>query len=237
MPGKKPQLQLAFSSGVVVPNGQTPDEDATLGKEKINAHAGDWAFVNGKLHATQAGDQVAGNDLKLIPRAYLAKRYYSSNDFSAEVEVTLEQLEACFPHNPDASSFGELSFRIKDFFVSAMAIQGTGMRLGWKYTSVDRVPVQGNSSEDIAKANEDETPLPPAGTPFRLGLRTEKRKGGTLVSATINGRVYASKFLVGLDAQTAKVALGCRNLHCQFDGLVVSGASAPKPAKEVAHSE
>ena len=46
---------------------------------------------NGALVCEQAGSETDGN--KLIPRAYLAHRYFSADDFVAEMEVTVDGID------------------------------------------------------------------------------------------------------------------------------------------------
>ena len=43
---------------------------------------------------------------------------------------------------------------------------------------------------------------------------------------------FVRKLLVGLQGQTGKVALGCRNMHCVFDGLDVTGRAKPRPGRD-----
>jgi serine/threonine-protein kinase len=64
----------------------------------------------------------------------------------------------------------------------------------------------------------------------------KKRKNGTEVDAFVNGQRFARKELIGLDGRVGKVALGCRNLHCDFDDLKVRGKFAPAPQSKVAEA-
>src|SRR5215471_8120810 len=79
--------------------------DFEEGSEEINAHAGIWKLERGTLRATQAGSETGGQ--KLVPRAYFAHRYFSSDDFVARVDMTLRPLEAEYPKEENAH-FGEL---------------------------------------------------------------------------------------------------------------------------------
>ncbi|MHB8876299.1 MAG: serine/threonine-protein kinase [Myxococcaceae bacterium] len=199
------------------------------GKEEMNAHAGTWELKDGKLWATQAGNQTGDDDhLKLIPRAYFANRYFTSDELSAEVQMQVQPLEGRFPVEQDSQQFGELAFRIKDLQVSVFAIPEAGMRLGWRYFTPDGVEQAGNSARDFADMVEDEMPVP-RGT-FRVKLVLKKKKNAVDVEAFVNGQRFAHKALPGLEGQTGKIALGCRNLHCEFDDLQVYGRSMPRPA-------
>jgi hypothetical protein len=207
------------------------------GDEQINCHAGVWKLHESKLTCTQAGNVVAGNHLTLVPRAYLAHRYFSSNDFTAEVDVTLRQLEADFPVEANAPRFAELAFRIKDLQVSVFAVPNKGIELAWRYFTPDGTETEGDSSQDVGKLMGDEVNLPPDGTSFRLRLTLHKRKGGVDAEAFANGRRFVHKVLPGLEDQTAKVAVGCRNLHCTFDSLDVTGVERPRPEAQTAEAE
>jgi serine/threonine-protein kinase len=213
---------------------ETPDRRGELavdfedGREEIGAHAGNWKLSDGKLKATQAGNETAGQ--KLIPRAYITHRYFSSDEFTATVAITLRGLEADFPVEQNAQRFGELAFRIKDLQVSAFALHGVGMRLVWRYIGPKGVEVAGNSEEDVDNLVQDEILLPPDGTTFTVKLAIKKRGAGTEVEAFMNEQRFARKLLKGLEARAGKVALGCRNLHCEFDDLKVWGKLEALPA-------
>ena len=56
-----------------------------------------------------------------------------------------------------------------------------------------------------------------------MKLALKKRSNGTEVEAFLNGQRFARKLLKGLEGRIGKVALGCRNLHCEFDDLKVWG--------------
>ncbi|MBM7116129.1 serine/threonine-protein kinase [Archangium primigenium] len=201
--------------------------DFILGEENINAHAGTWSLQDGHLHVLQGGNDASGG--QLIPRAYLAHRYFSSDDFSAEAVMSAKPLGRGYPReDPDAQHYAELSFRVTGMQVSIYAIPNAGMRLSWRYTTTDGRAVAGNSSQDVADLVQDETPMP-AG-PFRVKLTLKKMKNGVEAEAFINGssEPFARKFLEGFQGRSAKVAMGCRNLECTFDDLVVRGLQARK---------
>jgi serine/threonine-protein kinase len=201
------------------------------GKEELNAHAGHWELAEGRLKATQAGNQTGDDDhLRLIPRAYVAHRYFSSDDLSAEVTMQVRPLGSEFPAEQDVQHFGELAFRIKDLQVSLFAIPDAGMRLGWRYFTSDGVEQAGNSARDLEDLVADEMPVPKG--PFRVKLVLRRKKAGTEVEAFVKGQRFANKLLVGLEGQTGKIAFGCRNLHCEFSQLKVSGHSKAQPAQK-----
>jgi hypothetical protein len=77
---------------------------------------------------------------------------------------------------------------------------------------------------------EDEMPTPPEGRPFRVKLTLKRKKNGTEVEAFANNQRFAKKLLVGLEGQVGKVAVGCRNLQCEFDDLKATGKIAARPA-------
>ncbi|ATB34024.1 serine/threonine-protein kinase [Melittangium boletus] len=201
--------------------------DFVVGQENVNAHAGTWTLVDGQLHAMQGGNDASGG--QLIPRAYLAHRYFSSDDFSAEAVMSAKPLGRGYPaEEPDAQHYAELSFRVTGLQVSIYAIPDVGMRLSWRYATVDGREVVGNSSQEVADLVQDETPMPQG--PFRVKLQLKKKKNGVDVEAFINGaeEPFAHKFLEGFQGRSAKVAMGCRNLECTFDDVVVRGLQAQK---------
>ena len=167
---------------------------------------------------------------RLVPRAYVGQRYFSSNDFTLEADLQLEDLSSEFPALPsDAQRFGEVSFRIKDLQVSIYAIPEAGMRLMWRYYTPDGVEVADNSARDLSNLVEDEMQVPMGR--FKVKLRLQKTKAGAIdVEASVNGQRFAHKVLPGLAGQVGKVALGCRNLSCRFDDLKVNGKPAARPA-------
>jgi serine/threonine-protein kinase len=203
------------------------DLDFADGAEEMNAHAGHWRLEEGALRVTQAGSETSGS--KLVPRAYIAHRYFSADDFTAEVQMTMRPLGREFPDEPDAQHFSELAFRIKDLQVSVFAIPGGAMRLGWRYYTPDGLEQVGNSARDLRNMVEDEMPVPPPGTPFKVRLTLKRRNNGVEVEAFVNRNRFARKFLVGLEGRTGKVALGCRNMHCEFEDLVVLGKKDERP--------
>jgi serine/threonine-protein kinase len=192
------------------------------GEEVLHAHAGNWRLEEGKLRVTQAGSDSGGQPL-LAPRAYLSKRYFTSDAFRAEVEATVRELERDFPEEPDGQHYAELSFRVKDFQVSVLAIPGTGMRVGWRYSLSNGRSVAGNSSADVAEILQEVAPFPGFNRPFRMALSLRKTGAGVEVEGLINGTVFFRRYLEGLEGHVAKPALGCRNLHCEFDHFTVRG--------------
>jgi len=78
----------------------------------------------------------------------------------------------------------------------------------------------------------DEVPTPPERTPFRVQLSLKRVKQGTQVEARMNGTRVARKYLPGLVESTGRLALGCHNLHCEFDDLTVQGVPRPKPDRK-----
>ncbi|MFL5353341.1 serine/threonine-protein kinase [Archangium sp.] len=201
--------------------------DFVPGEEELNAHAGTWKLVDGRLQVLQGGNDAGGG--QLIPRAYLAHRYFSSDDFSAEVLMSAQALGKGYTEDPDAQHYAELSFRVTGLQVSVYAIPDAGMRLSWRYTLANGREVVGNSAQDERELVQDETPVPPG--PFRVKLQLRKNGSGVEVSAYLNGgeEPFAHKFLEGLQGHSAKVALGCRNLACSFDDVVVRGIQTQKP--------
>ncbi|HSP81164.1 MAG TPA: serine/threonine-protein kinase, partial [Myxococcaceae bacterium] len=152
--------------------------DFSPGEEEINAHAGTWKVMDGKLQVEQGGNDATGGKGKLIPRAYLAHRYFSADDFSAEVRMDVRPLGPEYPPQPeDAQHYGELAFRVKNLQVSVFAIPDAGMRLSWRYVTEDGEDVVGNSAQDVEALVEDETPVPTKG-PFRVKLWMKQRKNG-----------------------------------------------------------
>jgi len=216
---KKLSLSTAFS-----PAAQTDGEP-------FNAHDGEWELDSGRLGVTQAGS-VAGNNKKLRPRAYLANRYFSSDDFTAEVEMSYQFVDDQFAIDPEDQRTMEMAFRIKNVNIAAWAIPGKGMRLMWRYFTPDGVEQTGNSARDPDTAMDDEVPTPAERTPFQVQLSLKKHKQGTMVEARVNGVRFARKYLVGLNDATAKLAVGCHNLHCEFDDLTVQGAVRQKPPRK-----
>ncbi|HVE87078.1 MAG TPA: protein kinase [Myxococcales bacterium] len=199
--------------------------------EPINAHDGEWELDSGRLEATQAGG-VPGNGKKIRPRAVLTDRYLSTDDATVEVEMAYQLVDDQFQLDEEAQRYIELSFRIKGMNISAWAIPGKGMRLMWRYSTPDGVEQMGNSARDPDTIMLDEVPTPAERTPFRVQLTLKKQKQGTLVEAKLNGTRFARKLLPGLTDVTTRVAVGCRNLHCEFDDLMVQGAVRSKPPPE-----
>jgi hypothetical protein len=61
------------------------------GEEELNAWSGTWRLDNGALKVTQGGSEL-GPKGRFLPRTYVAHRYFSSDDFTAEVEMDVHQL-------------------------------------------------------------------------------------------------------------------------------------------------
>jgi hypothetical protein len=200
------------------------------GTEELNLWAGSWKLEGGQLRVQQAGSESDGG--RLIPRAYVAHRYFSSDDFSAQVLMDVQPLGAGYAAEPDAQHFGELAFRIKDLQVSAFAIPGVGMRLSWRYLGDEGEEIVGNSAQDLENLVEDEMPVPRAG-PYLVRLQLKRRKNGVDAEAFLNNQRFARKFLPGLQGRVAKVALGCRNQACTFDDLQLKGTEVPRPRKKI----
>ncbi|MFN0062652.1 MAG: serine/threonine protein kinase, partial [Myxococcaceae bacterium] len=197
------------------------------GAEPVHAHAGYWRLGDGTLRATQAGDDTGGKPL-LAPRAYVGKRYFSSDQLAVEIQLSLRPLEADFPVEAGAQRFGELSFRVKDLQISVLAIPDVGMRMGWRYFRKDGRLVVGNSSADVAEGYEEEAPFPGFNKPFQVRLGLKRVVDGVEVEGQINGAVFFRRQLPGLEGQSAKIALGCRNLHCDFNSLRVRGLASKR---------
>jgi len=199
------------------------------GSEQLDAYAGAWKLQGGQLQVTQAGSETGGH--KVISRAYLAHRYFTTDETSAEVQVTLRDLEADFPSEQNAAHFAELAFRNRALQISLFAIDDLQMRLQWRYESATGTEVTGSSAEDTQGLVQDEMPTPPDGTPFRMKLTLRRHKGGgTEVEAFVNGERFAHRILQRLTTRTGRIALGCRNLHCDFDRLTIEGKAVAAPA-------
>ena len=203
-------------------------EAATDGGEELNLHSGAWKLEQGVLSVTQYGDSLEHE--VLVPRAYVAKRYFFADRFEAAVDVELEPLPADFPpvdYNT-AQHFAELAFRINDLQVSVFAIPGTDMRIGWRYFRKDGRMEDGNSANDLKQLQGDPVRVP-AGK-FRLRLRLTAMKNGDVnAEAFVNTTRITRQVLPGLAGQVGKLALGCRNHVCRFDNLTFSGQPAQRP--------
>lgn len=210
-------LELTFQPG---------SEEA--GDAELNAHSGQWSVVAGRLEARQGGDEPAPKS-KLVPRTYLADRYFLSDDFAAEVQMELAPLGPDYPEDHEAQHYGELSFRVKGTQVSVFAIPGVGMRLLWRYSTKEGDEVVGNSARDLEEMVADEAPVPQG--PFKVKLVLRKQGEGVQAEAWVNGESFARKYLRGLNGQSGKVAVGCRNLACTFRELEVEGTPRPRPKR------
>ncbi|HEY8206229.1 MAG TPA: serine/threonine-protein kinase [Myxococcaceae bacterium] len=198
--------------------------------EPFNAHDGEWELDSGRLEATQAGS-IPSDGKKIRPRAVLEERYFSSDDFTAEVEMAYQGVDDQFALEPDDQRTMELAFRTRDINIAVWALPGKEIRLMWKYLTADGVDQAGNSARDPDLEMNDEVPTPGERTPFRVQLSLKRLKQGTQVEARMNGTRVARKFLPGLTDATGRLALGCHNLHCEFDDLTVQGLPKPKPER------
>jgi serine/threonine protein kinase len=243
-PGKKPwptntDSELFVEAQVVEPEKPGGQSRLTLefqkGEEEMNAWSGAWRLADGKLEVQQGGTEV-GPKGRFLPRAYIAHRYFSSNDFTAEVDMDVRPLGPEYPMEEDAQHFGELTFRIKDLQVSAFAIPNVGMRLSWRFFKENGEEVVGNSAREVEDYTADEMPMPTHG-PFRVRLQMKRQEKGVMVEAFVNNIRFASKSLIGLEDRVGKVALGCRNQACTFSNLTVKGLMVDRPKKKVAGAQ
>ena len=243
-PGKKPwpaNTDTELYATAQVEKAEKPDGlskltvDFVPGEEEMNAWSGSWRLEKGKLQVVQGGSEL-GPKGRFLPRTYVAHRYFSSDDFTAEVEMDVHPLGSGYPDEPDAQHFGELTYRIKDLQVSAFAIPDVGMRLSWRYILEDGEEVVGNSSQDLENLTADEMPVPAKG-PFKVRLQLKRRKNGVMAEAFVNNVRFAYKMLHGLEGRTGKVALGCRNLECSFSHLTVQGIMVDRPKRKVAGAQ
>ncbi len=203
------------------------------GGEELNVHSGQWSLAHGRLTAVQFGDptETEAHNAVVLPRAYVAKRYFSVDDFSASVDVQAEELGQEFPPlGENAQRYAELCFRIRDLQISVFAIPHVGMRVGWRYITADGREFVDNSSRDLANLVQDEVKMPDR--PFTLQLKLARGKGDSvMVVAFVDGHMFFRKSLDGLAGQVGKVAVGCRNLSCKFENLTFGGQAAPRPRK------
>nr|WP_044283820.1 serine/threonine-protein kinase [Myxococcus stipitatus] len=231
----------AFATANLV-ESKTPEGESRFevsfddkGTEELNLHSGDWKLQDGQLRAWQGGQDAGGR--RLVPRAYVAHRYFAADNFDAQVVMDVKPLGKEYPEEPDAQHYGELSFRIKDLQVSAFAIPEVGMRLAWRYFTEDGQEVVGNSAQDTDGLVEDEMPLPTTG-PYVVRLKLSPMKGGVVLAEGFLGRQrFARKLLPGLAHRVGKVAVGCRNLACTFDDLKVRGQLEARPPRKVASGQ
>jgi hypothetical protein len=239
-PGKKPWPKNTDGELFITSQVEQADKpegrsrlrlDFVPGEEELNAWSGTWRLDKGVLKVVQGGSEL-GPKGRFLPRTYVAHRYFSSDDFTAEVEMDVKRLGPEYPDEPDAQHFGELTFRIKDLQVSAFAIPDVGMRLSWRYLQDDGEEVVGNSSQDLENLTADEMPVPVKG-PFRVRLQLRRKKNGVMAEAFVNDVRFAYKMLPGFEERVGKVALGCRNLECSFSGLAVQGLLVERPKKKV----
>ncbi|MDP2273709.1 MAG: serine/threonine-protein kinase [Archangium sp.] len=199
--------------------------------EQLNLHSGMWTVEAGSLSAVQYGGPMQ-HDV-LVPRAYVAKRYYLADRFEAAVDVEIEPLPAEFPpvDLQSVQHFAELAFRINDLQVSVFAIPGTDMRIGWRYFGKDGRQEDGNSVVDVQQLQADPVRVPTG--KFRLRLKLTAMKNGDVnAEAFMNGTRVTRRVLPGLAGQVGKVALGCRNHVCRFDNLTVDGLVGQRPERK-----
>ena len=211
--GHAVQLAMNFGEG-----GGDPEE--------IHAHAGTWEFENGTLRSTQEGSDAAGP--VLIPRAYIDDRFFTTSKVTIEARLRIDALESDFPPVPaNERREAELALRLDDLQVSLFSSPDSGMRLAWHYFTqkLPKHPEQaGNSLDDVNDSLADPAIIH-LGAPTRLRLELENTPDGVEVSAYADDVRFAHKYLVGLEDQIGKVAFGCRNLHCAFDEVKISGAA------------
>ncbi|MFT3707376.1 MAG: serine/threonine-protein kinase [Archangium sp.] len=218
-----------FSNLTTEDNAFTVDFEPVDGGEELNLHAGLWQLENGELTALQYGDALQHESL--VPRAYVAKRYFLADKFEAGVDVEIEPLPADFPavDYKTQQHFAELAFRINDLQISVFAIPGTDMRLGWRYFRKDGRDEEGNSTQNLEQLQEDPVKVPKE--KFRMRLKLTAIKGGDVTAEVyMNNTRVTKQVLPGLAGQVGKVALGCRNHLCRFDNLTVSGTPGVRPA-------
>jgi serine/threonine-protein kinase len=181
----------------------------------LHAHAGRWSLRNGRLSATQAGDE-GGLFRKLTPRAYLSDAEYRPVGFDAEVTSVVRALEADFPRGAQGERFAELSLRGDDLEFSVTA-SPQAVRVTWRYRDQ-----QGHTEEGSSLS---EKPFPGFGRRFRLGLSlTDAHAEKSFdLRAKLDGQVFFQQTLLTPQARVGVPAVGCRNLHCDFERLTVKG--------------
>jgi len=243
-PGKKPwpaNTDTELYATSKVEKAENPDGISKMtveflpGEEELNAWSGSWRLEKGKLQVVQGGSEL-GPKGRFLPRTYVAHKYFSSDDFTAQVEMDVRPLGPGYPDEQDAQHFGELTYRIKDLQVSAFAIPEVGMRLSWRYILDDGEEVVGNSAQDLENLTADEMPVPAKG-PFKVRLQLKRKKNGVMAEAFVNNVRFAYKMLPGLEGRVGKVALGCRNLECSFNHLTVQGIMVDRPKRKVAGAQ
>ncbi|MFO0596814.1 MAG: serine/threonine-protein kinase [Myxococcaceae bacterium] len=200
----------------------------TDGGEELNLHAGLWDLDGGVLTATQYGDALQHEGL--IPRAYVAHRYYVADRFEASVDVEILPLPPDFPavDYKATQHFAELAFRINDIQVSVFAVPGADMRVGWAYFKKNGQKVDGNSATEVEDLQADPVRVPQG--KFRMKLKLTALKGGDVsAEAWVNNTRITKQVLPGLAGAVGKVALGCRNHVCRFDNLSFEGQIGARP--------
>lgn len=219
-----------FFSGISVDGGAfVLDMDSTPeGGEQLNPHSGLWTLENGVLSAVQYGNTLQRE--VLVPRAYIAKRYFVADRLEVAVDMEILPLPEEFPKVDFGSThhFAELAFRINELQVSVFAIPGNDIRLGWRYFKNDGQEVDGNSANDVKELQADPVRVPQG--KFRVKLRLSALKNGDITAEVfMNTRRVTRQVLPGLGGRAAKVALGCRNHVCKFDNLYVDGQPGERP--------
>jgi serine/threonine protein kinase len=211
------QVSLSFDAA---PEGQG---------EALNLHAGLWQLEGGVLSAVQYGDALQHE--VLVPRAYVARRYYVADKLDVSVDVEVQPLSEEFPKVDweREQHFAELAFRINDLQVSVFAIPETGMRMGWRYFTRDGKKIDGNSEDELEDLQSDPVRVPTGRFRMRLKL-TPMRSGDINAEAWVNNARFSRQVLPGLGGMVGKIALGCRNHLCRFDNLSVSGTVGQRPA-------
>ena len=238
------ELYSAFEEQGTVLNVKFEPSTEDAG-QPLNLHSGMWSFEGGGLKATQYGDAIGDADhVTIVPRAYLAHRYYSADDLEITASLQVADLGPDFPvPEADWQRFAEVAFRIKDLQVSVFAIPQrlvrdgrdvrtvpSEMRLLWRYLGPDGREVMGNSAQDLAELSADEIRLPKG--KFTVTMRLKRQKNGdVLVEALLGKARFARKTLAGLSGKVGKVALGCRNSQCTFTELSVRGRPMPQPVR------
>jgi serine/threonine-protein kinase len=192
------------------------------GEEQLNVHAGTWTLEGGRLHAVQAGNET--DEETLVPRTYVAHRYFARDDLALEASISLKDVSGRFGLPAGVQQFAELSYRVRDLQVSVMAPRGGTYRLVWRYLSDKGREVEGTSAADLAF---DEVPVEETEAPARVKLVLRAEGGGVVAEGFVNGRRFADVPLPGFSGRPGKLALGCRNLECWFSDVAAEGRPEP----------
>jgi serine/threonine-protein kinase len=222
-----------LSSSAVIAKGEETTEmlvDFAEGSAaKLFAHSGDWRVQDGRLFSIQAGNAVSPHHLKIIPRAYLLDHQFSVDGLTVSMDVSLHSLDPGYGVEKDAQRYAELSVRSQSMQLSALAVPGKGIRLSWRYSTLGGKEISGNSEQEVEELVEDESAVPMDGTAFRIRLSLQPNPDGVDAAVFVNKQMIAHKVLSGLEGQWGTVALGCRNLKCEFDTLKVVGLERETP--------